>query len=174
KVNPPLRDPADREALWRGIDEGHVDTIGTDHIHRPVDSKEGGIWKAQPGFPGLDAFLPALLSEGRRRGVGPERLVPLASENPARVMGLAPRKGAIVVGADADLAILDMNARWVVDRTALATDAGFSIYEGHEMSCRVVHTLSRGRFVLRDGALQEEAVGQGRFLPRRLDERPAT
>ena len=81
-------------------------------------------------------------------------------------MGLA-RKGTIVPGADADLAILDMNARWVVGKSALATDAGFSIYEGHEMSCRVVHTLSRGRFALRDGALQPEAVGQGRFVPRR-------
>ena len=83
-------------------------------------------------------------------------------------MGLA-RKGAILPGADADLAILDMNARWVVDKSALATDAGFSIYEGHEMTARVVHTLSRGRFVLRDGALQPEAVGHGRFVPRRLD-----
>ena len=86
-------------------------------------------------------------------------------------MGLAPRKGAIVPGADADLAILDVNARWVVGKEHLATDAGFSIYEGQEMTARVVHTLSRGRFALRDGALQEDAVGHGRFLPRRLDGR---
>jgi dihydroorotase (multifunctional complex type) len=167
KVNPPLREPADREALWQGIAAGQIDTIGTDHIHRPMGSKEGGIWKAQPGFPGLDAFLPALLSEGRRRGIGPEVLLPLTGRNPATIMGLA-QKGAIVPGADADLAILDMNARWVVEKSALATDAGFSIYEGHEMSCRVVHTLSRGRFALREGALQPEAVGHGRFVPRRL------
>lgn len=167
KVNPPLRTPQDREALWRGIAAGRIDTIGTDHIHRPISSKDGNIWQAQPGFPGLDAFLPALLTEGRKRGIGPETLVPLASRNPARVMGL-PGKGEIVPGADADLAILDMNARWVVDKAALATDAGFSIYEGHEMACRVVHTLSRGRFVLRDGALQEDAVGRGRFVPRKL------
>ncbi len=167
KVNPPLREPADREALWRGIAAGQIDTVGTDHIHRPIGSKEGGIWKAQPGFPGLDAFLPALLTEGRRRGIGPEKLVPMVSQNPAQRMGLV-RKGAIVPGADADLAILDMNARWVVDKAALATDAGFSIYEGHAMTARVVHTLSRGRFVLRDGALQPDAVGRGRFVPRRL------
>lgn len=168
KVNPPLRPPSDRDALWMGIEAGEIDTIGTDHIHRPVGSKEGGIWKAQPGFPGLDAFLPALLTEGQRRGVAPDRLVPLVSLNPARVMGLAPRKGAILPGADADLAILDMEKRWVVDKSALATDAGFSIYEGHEMTCRVVHTLSRGRFVLRDGALQDDAVGHGRYVPRKL------
>ena len=169
KVNPPLRPPEDREALWRGIAEGHIDTIGTDHIHRPGSSKEGGIWKAQPGFPGLDAFLPALITEGHvSRGIALERLVEMVSRNPARVMGLAPQKGAILPGADADLAILDMNAPWVVDKSVLATDAGFSIYEGHEMACRVTHTLSHGRFVQRDGVLQDDAVGAGRFIARFL------
>jgi len=169
KVNPPLRTPEDREALWRGIEAGQVDTIGTDHIHRPVSSKEGGIWKAQPGIPGLDAFLPALLNEGHfRRGLPLTRLVDLVSANPARVMGLAPRKGAILPGADADLAVVDLGARWVVGKDSLATDAGYSIYEGEKMACRVTHTLSRGRFVLRDGALQDDAIGQGRFVPRSL------
>jgi dihydroorotase-like cyclic amidohydrolase len=83
-------------------------------------------------------------------------------------MGLAPRKGMILPGADADLAAVDLDARWIVDKGALATDAGFSIYEGHQMTARVVHTLSRGRFVLRDGALQEDAIGHGRFVPRQL------
>ncbi len=168
KVNPPLRAPEDREALWRGIAEGHIDTIGTDHIHRPVSSKEGGIWKAQPGFPGLDAFLPALITEGHaKRGVPIARLVEMVTANPARVMGLAD-KGAIRPDTDADLTVLDMNAPWTVDKSSLATDAGYSIYEGHEMACRVVHTLSRGRFVLRDGVLQEDAVGHGRFVARQL------
>jgi dihydroorotase-like cyclic amidohydrolase len=61
-----------------------------------------------------------------------------------------------------------MGARWTVERGALATDAGFSIYEGHEMACRVIHTLSHGRFVVRDGALQDDLVGTGRFVPRAL------
>jgi dihydroorotase-like cyclic amidohydrolase len=55
-----------------------------------------------------------------------------------------------------------------VERSALATDAGFSIYEGHEMACRVTHTLSHGRFVVRDGALQDDGVGAGRFVARFL------
>jgi dihydropyrimidinase len=169
KVNPPLRPPEDREALWRGIRDGHIDTIGTDHIHRPLSSKDGNIWQAQPGFPGLDAFLPALITEGHvKRGIPLQRLVEMVSVNPARAMGLAPHKGAIAVGADADLTVLDMGARWTVDRAALATDAGFSIYEGHEMACWVIHTLSRGGFVVRDGALQEGAVGAGRFVARVL------
>lgn len=169
KVNPPLRPPEDREALWRGIRDGHIDTIGTDHIHRPLSSKDGNIWQAQPGFPGLDAFLPALITEGHvKRGIPLARLIEMVSANPARAMGLAPHKGMIAPGADADLALLDMGARWTVNRARLATDAGFSIYEGHEMACRVTHTLSRGAFIVRDGALQEGAVGSGRFIPRTL------
>jgi len=169
KVNPPLRDPADREALWQGIRDGSIDTVATDHIHRPESSKDGGIWKAQPGFPGLDAFLPALFSEGHhRRGIPLERLAELVTARPADAMGLSPRKGRIAPGADADFAILDMNARWTVGKESLATDAGYSIYEGEEMACRVVHTLVRGAFVVRDGALVEASRGTGRFMARRL------
>lgn len=168
KVNPPLRTAKDREALWKGIADGHIDTIATDHIHRPASSKDGGIWKAQPGFPGLDAFLPALLTEGHhRRGIPLGRLVDMVTTNPATAMGL-PSKGRIAPGADADLAIVDMNAGWTVDKSALATSAGFSIYEGHRMECKVIHTLSRGRFALRDVALNPDAVGHGRFLHRKL------
>ncbi len=114
-----------------------------------------------------ELLLVALLTEGHfRRGLPLARLVELISANPARVMGLAPRKGAILPGADADLAVVDLGAPWVVGKESLATDAGYSIYEGEEMACRVTHTLSRGRFVLRDGALQDGAIGQGRFVPR--------
>lgn len=171
KVNPPLRAPADREALWAAIGRGEIDTIGTDHIHRPVTSKEGGIWKAQPGFPGLDTLLPVLLTEGHhRRGLPLDALSRLVSANPAARMGL-PAKGAIRIGADADIAAVDLGARWVVGKEHLATDAGYSVYEGWEMRARVVHTLVRGRAVLRDGALDLDAVGHGRFVPRHLPQR---
>lgn len=166
KVNPPLRTPQDREALWHGIANGQIDTIATDHIHRPISSKDGSIWTAQPGFPGLDVFLPALFSEGHvRRGLGLETLSALVSRRPARFMGL-PQKGEIRIGADADLAILDMNAPWTVTKEDLATSANYSIYEGQKMHCQVVHTLSRGRFALRDRVLQNDAVGSGQFLHR--------
>jgi len=170
KVNPPLRPPEDREALWHGIAHGDIDTVATDHIHRPASSKDGGIWKAQPGFPGLDAFLPALFTEGHsKRGIALERLAHMVTAAPADAMGLAPRKGRIAPGADADFAILDMNAPWTVDKSALATDAGYSIYEGHKMACRIVHTLLRGQFVVRDGALQDSSIGRGEFIKRSLN-----
>ncbi len=168
KVNPPLRAPEDREALWAALARGEIDTVGTDHIHRPESSKDGGIWAAQPGFPGLDTFYPAYLTEGyHRRGLGLEALVPLVTANPAHRMGM-PRKGRLVPGADADIAVVDLAADWTVGKGDLASDAGYSIYEGAQMRVRVVHTLSRGRIVLRDGALQDSAIGGGRYVPRVL------
>ena len=96
----------------------------------------------------------------------------MVSANPADAMGLSPAKGRIMAGADADFAILDMNAPCVVYRSCLATDAGYSVYEGQEMSCRVMHTMVRGRFAVRDGALSEDSVGTGRFIPRKLAPKP--
>ena len=169
KVNPPLRDPADREALWEGIRRGDIDTLGTDHIHRPVSSKDGGIWKAQPGFPGLDAFLPAFFTEGHvKRGIPLEQLAKLVTFQPADAMGLSPRKGRITPGADADFAILDMKAPWIVEKSSLQSDAGYSVWEGQEMACKVTHTVVRGGFVVRDGALVEGSEGTGRFMARTL------
>lgn len=169
KVNPPLRAPEDPEALWAAIARGDIDTIATDHIHRPITCKDGGIWKAQPGFPGLDAFLPVLLTYGHhKRGLPLEKLIPLVSENPARRMGLHD-KGALRPGADADIAVVDLNADWVLGKQHLGSDAGYSIYEGERMQARVVHTLSRGRFALRDGALNDTAIGGGRFVRRSMN-----
>ncbi|WP_420394327.1 dihydroorotase [Acuticoccus sp.] len=167
KVNPPLRAPSDREALWAAVARGDIDTVGTDHIHRPLSSKDGGIWQAQPGFPGLDVFLPALLTEGLARGVPLARLMEMASDAPARRMGLEA-KGMLVPGADADIAVVDLKAPFTVERDGLATDANYSIFEGRRMACSLVHTLSHGRFVLRDGAFVDDGVGKGRYVPRRL------
>jgi dihydroorotase-like cyclic amidohydrolase len=168
KINPPLRKPADREALWHGIADGSIDTIGTDHVHRTLASKAGGIWAASPGCPGLDTLLPVLISEGHhKRGIALERIAALTSANPARLMGL-PAKGGILPGLDADLAIVDLQADYEVGPATRATDAGYSIYDGWRLKGRVVHVLSRGQFALRDGQLCDDAIGRGRFLPRSL------
>ena len=166
KINPPLRHPADREALWAGILSGAVDTVATDHVHRDLSSKEGGIWTASPGCPGLETLLPVMLTEGHhRRGLPLGRIADLLSRNPAGIMGLN-RKGAIAVGSDADFALVDLGAEWVLERAGVRSDAGYSIYEGRRFKGRVVSTLVRGRPVFRDGALLDDAVGTGRYQPR--------
>ena len=169
KINPPLREAADREALWAAVMDGGIDVIATDHVHRDLSGKEGGIWAASPGCPGMETMLPVLLSEGHaKRGLGLERIAALTATNPAAAMGLSHAKGSVAVGLDADLAIIDPAARWTVTREGVRSSAGYSIYEGWELTGRVVHSLARGRFVLRDGMLDEGAVGLGRYVKRRL------
>ncbi|MGE7415022.1 dihydroorotase [Methylobacterium tarhaniae] len=169
KINPPLREAADREALWAGILSGAVDTVATDHVHRGLDAKAGGIWAASPGCPGLETLLPVLLTEGyHARGLDLARVVDLVSTRPAQIMGLSHRKGAIAPGLDADLALVDLDAEWTLGRDDVRSSAGYSLYEGWRFRGRVLHTMVRGRMVLRDRALQDDAVGTGRYVPRRL------
>ncbi|MGH3098792.1 MAG: dihydroorotase [Streptosporangiales bacterium] len=165
KVNPPLRSPADREALWAAIADRTVDVVGSDHVPRHVSAKDKDIWSASAGFPGTGTLLPLLVSEGHvRRGLPLERIVELTSTRPAQLFGMYPRKGAITPGADADLAVLDLDADEVVSADAQHSGARYSVWEGWKVSCRVEHTLLRGRFTVRDGHVGDPS---GAYVPRR-------
>lgn len=169
KINPPLRTAADRDALWDGLANGDIDTLASDHIHRGPGAKSGDIWSASPGCPGLDTFLQVPISEGyHRRGLSLVRIAELTSANPAHLMGLA-RKGRIDVGMDADLAFIDLSAEKTIGKDDVASDAGYSIYEGRTLKGAVRHTMSRGNWVLRDGGLVDAAIGRGRYQHRNLD-----
>ena len=169
KINPPLRHTADREALWAALAAGAVDTVATDHVHRTVASKEGGIWAASPGCPGLETLLPVMLSEGHaKRGLPLGRVVDVLSRNPAGIMGLAG-KGAVAVGHDADFTLVDLGAEWVLDRSGVWSNARYSIYEGWRFKGKVLTTLVRGRPVFRDGELVGGSVGTGRYQARRRE-----
>ncbi len=169
KINPPLRESSDREALWQALLAGDIDTVATDHVHREIASKKGGIWNASPGCPGLETFLPVLLTEGHhKRGMPLERVVEVSATAPARLMGLGKSKGSIAVGYDADLTFVDLDETWRLERDDLVSSAGYSIYEGWNFRGAIVHAMSRGFMVLRDKSLQDNAVGRGRFVKRTL------
>ncbi len=169
KINPPLRERADCEALWSGILSGAIDTVATDHVHRDITAKSGGIWKASPGCAGLETLLPVMLTDGHhQRGIPLGRIAALLSSAPADAMGLKDRKGRIAIGLDADLAVVDLDREYPYNREDVRSSAGYSIYEGRRFKGKVVHTLVRGRFAVRDGALADDAVGSGRYIDRRL------
>lgn len=96
KVGPPIREATDTDALWAALKAGDIQVVATDHVHRPATAKAGGIWKASPGFPGLQTLLPVLLSEGyHKRGVPLDVIARVLSANPARVMGCRDRKSVV-------------------------------------------------------------------------------
>ena len=168
KVGPPIRQASDAEALWAALKAGSIDVVATDHVHRRVAAKAGGIWKASPGFPGLQTLLPVMLSEGyHKRGMPLPLIARVLSQNPARVMG-CQTKGAIAIGREADFAIVDLDREWIAEGASMHSDAGFSIYDGWHFKGRVIHSMVRGRFVYRDEQLCADAIGHGRCLRRSI------
>jgi dihydropyrimidinase len=164
KVNPPLRQPDDVEALWAGFADGSVDTIGSDHNARHRTAKEKDIWSASAGFPGVGVMLPLTLAEGLRRGIDLGRIVDATSTRAAKLFGLYPRKGVIRVGSDADLAVVDLHAPTTVDAATQYSAAEYTPWQGRDVPLKMVHTLVGGQFALRDGQLTDRSPG--RYLHR--------
>ncbi len=166
KVNPPVRKAKDVDAMWAAVEAGQVDTVGCDHSARFRADKEGGVWKAGSAFPGVGTMLSVLLTEGyHRRGVSLQRIAEISSYNTARIFNLYPRKGAIEVGSDADLAIVDLDKEMVVDAGYLQSRADFSPWEGERLKGWSVQTLVRGQTVMKDGEIVGKE-GFGEYLRR--------
>jgi len=178
KIGPPLR-PAegpDREALWTGSELGFVSTIASDHAPRVPAAKEPGRknifvdaeGKSIPfGAPSLETMAPLVYSEGVvKRGLPITWMARVMSENPARIFGLYPRKGAIRVGADADLTIWNPEGEWTIERGQHLGIAGFTPYEGWAVRGKPWMTLVRGQTVLNPDGTLEQKPGYGRYLRR--------
>ena len=116
-VVPPLRARGEVEALWAGVADGTLDTVGSDHAQLPYSPRgESDDFRSLPyGFRGVGLRFPLVLAEGIRRGLPLERLANLLATGPARIFGVAPAKGAIAVGADADLVVWDPRRMWSVE-----------------------------------------------------------
>jgi dihydropyrimidinase len=166
KVNPPLRHSLDNEALWDALFANEISTVGSDHVARPKSTKEGGIWKASPGFPGTGTMLPLLLHEGfHKRGLPMHKIAELISANPAKSFGLYPQKGAMLLGSDADLTIVDLALERSISYENSGSVSDYSVYEGRRVKGWPVQTLVRGRVVMRDGEITAQ-LGYGNYLTR--------
>jgi allantoinase len=163
KCAPPLRDRDEVEGLWQALFDGHIDWIASDHSPCPPTMKQTeGIWTAWGGLHGVQTSLAALLSEAVSvRGMALPDLVRLTSANPAQRLGLYPRKGALDVGSDADVALVDMNTRWTLEPAQLQTRWPVSPFAGRTFTAQVKATLVRGTLVWQDGeALVEPGFGR--------------
>jgi allantoinase len=167
KINPALRSAASVEGMWAAIAAGHVDVIGSDHSPFLMEEKapfHDDMWGAFPGAPGLESLLPLLLTAVADGRLSLEQLVALTSANAARLYGLRD-KGAIRVGADADLAVVDLAYQGTIDTHAWFTRsrATATVWDGMRVRALVRATVVRGRTVFRDGELVG-AAGWGRLV----------
>jgi allantoinase len=162
---PPVRDQVARDGLHRRLADGVIDTVGSDHCTVGLAGKTGETMESViPGVPGLDLFLPLLLDLVADGVLDMPRLAEVTASTPARIFGL-PTKGAIEIGRDADLVLVDPSATMVVDARRLPSSAGWSPYDGRTLRGSVVGTWSRGEAVARDGQPIDRA-GHGRFVAR--------
>jgi dihydropyrimidinase len=166
KCNPPLRAREDVEALWEGLADGAIDTVGSDHVPRARAAKNGTTWTASRGTPTLSMIVPVLLSEGvHRRGLSLTRVAELIATTPARLFNLYPRKGTIQVGSDADLTVVDLDLEREVRWQDLQSYADYTLWEGQRLRGWPVLTVLRGQVIARDGRFLG-APGDGRYLAR--------
>jgi dihydroorotase len=149
KVNPPLRSADDGAALRSGLADGTIDAVATDHAPHPVEDKEVEFDQARPGTIGLQTALPAVLEVSD--GFELARVVEALSTTPARILRLEDHGGPVTGGRAANLVCFDPDAEWVVEEDVLASKSTNSAFLGRTMRGRVVHTLLRGTFTVRDG-----------------------
>lgn len=168
--SPPLRDVAAQEALWGSIAGGTVDVVSSDHCPYRYDETGKLSRGARPAFtevpnglPGLEARLPLLFDGVSSGRITVEDFAMLSSTNAARLYGLYPQKGVVQVGSDADLAVWDPERQVRLGVDVLHDDAGYTPFEGRQVTGWPVTVLCRGRVVVDDGRFDAEP-GSGRLL----------
>jgi dihydroorotase len=168
RINPPVRHRAEGhgEALLAGLASGRVTGIGTDHSpHTHEEKLTDDVWGSVSGFAGVETSLPLFLTHGVHAGrMTLEQYVRASSEGLARAWGLYPRKGAIAVGSDADLTIVDLDRAGVVEEARLHGRSNLTPFEGWRTRGTAVATIVRGRVVMLDGQLV--GAPSGRLVPR--------
>ena len=168
KVNPPIRTKEDNERLWEGIRDGIITVVGTDHSPRRKQDKGDNLWTALMGIPGVESFLPVMLSEGVNKGrISLEKLVELCCYNPAKVCGIAPEKGTIAVGSDADLVIIDLSKEATVGDRPEFGGSDFTPYAGFKFKGWPVLTMLRGNVIMEEGKVVG-APGLGQYYPAKV------
>jgi allantoinase len=163
KCAPPIRETANREALWEGLELGMIDMVTTDHSPCPpaMKRREEGRWDlAWGGIASFGLALPVLWTAMRKRGIALERIGEWMAEAPAQLADLAGQKGVIDAGADADFVVFDPEAGWTVTPADLHFRHKISPYLGVELRGRVRETWLRGEPIFRDGQFLGEARGK--------------
>ena len=165
RVNPPVREARNQEPLWSALADGTIDLIATDHApHSPEEKTRNDIWTVDCGFPGVETQMPLMLSQVNAGRFTISEYVRWSAANPARIWGLYPCKGVIAPGSDADIAIVDLAREWSIEDLKLRSRSKITPWNGRRVRGLPIHTLVRGRCVMKDRALVAGTRGWGRSV----------
>jgi dihydroorotase len=159
QMNPPIRGIEHQTALWRAVNEGIVDIIGTDHAPHTRAEKEQPYPASPSGLTGVQTLVPILLTHVNAGKLTLERFVDLVCHGPQRVFGIA-NKGRIAVGYDADFTVVDMQAKRTITHAQQASRVGWTPYDGFEATAWPMATIVRGHIVMRDDEVITPSMGE--------------
>ena len=160
KVFPPVRKLGDQEALWQGVEDGVITSVGSDHAPHTVEQKRLPLAEQPAGNVGVETLGALMLDAVLRGRTSVERLAFVLSEGTARLYGLYPQKGAIQPGSDADLTIVDPSATTTIRNERLHSKQKISPWHGQECRGAITMTVLRGRVIMRDGEPVGEVTGR--------------
>jgi dihydroorotase len=159
QMNPPVRDAKNQAGIWAGLANGTVDVLGSDHAPHTREEKDHPYPQSHSGMTGVQTLLPVMLDHVAQGRLTLERLVDLTSHGPQRLFGLRG-KGRIAAGYDADLAIVDLNRTETITNDKVASRAGWTPYDGKQVTGWPIGTFVRGRKVMWDGEVLGAATGE--------------
>ncbi len=158
QMNPPVRDATHRERIWRALQQGVVDILGSDHAPHTLEEKAKPYPESPSGMPGVQTLVPIMLDHVHAGRLTLQRLVDLTSAGPARLFGMAG-KGRVAAGYDADLTVVDLKRRKTIRNDWIASRCGWTPYDGREVTGWPVGTFVRGAKVMWEGELVTPATG---------------
>ncbi len=153
KVNPPIRQKEHQEALWKGVLDGTITTLGSDHAPHAEHEKKGNVWECAAGFTGVQTFLPLMLDQALRGKLALNKIPELMSENPAKLFNIWPKKGALSIGSDGDLVIIDPNGETLITKEWIKAKYPITPFIGWRLKGFIKYTILRGQVIAKDGKL---------------------
>lgn len=172
-MSPPLRTKVDNEVLWKALDEGDIDAIGTDHCSfNYKGQKDIGITdfsKIPNGGPGVEHRMGLLYTYGVKEGkISMNKFVELTSTKAAKLFGMYPQKGSIEVGSDADIVVIDPEIKNTISAEDQTQNTDYTPYEGYEVDCQFRHVFLRGIEIIKEGKLTVEHP-TGKYIVRTIN-----
>lgn len=159
QMNPPVRAARHRDGIWQGIDQGIVDVLGSDHAPHTLAEKAKPYPASPSGMTGVQTLVPIMLDHVNAGRLTLERFVDLSSHGPNRIFGMA-RKGRIAAGYDADFTVVDMKRRETITNARAGSRAGWTPYDGKEVTGWPVGTIVRGTRVMWEGEIENPSQGR--------------
>lgn len=159
QMNPPIREQSHVDALWRGVNNGVVDCIGSDHAPHTLEEKKGDYPNTPSGMTGVQTLVPIMLNHVHEGRLSLERFVDLTSAGPCRIYNVI-NKGRMVKGYDADFTIVDLKVKRTIKDSWIASKSGWTPYDGMKVTGWPITTIVRGNVVMHEGELIGDAIGK--------------